>query len=147
MALSGVEPHCSAVWIENTSLQFTANGSVGGHLTHEFESGPGQTVFAIRLRDLMDQHVDLLKLDIEGAENAVLRDCADKLANVDHLFFEYHGSPREVQVLDELLEICRVSGFRYHIKEANPIKHPFLRQERPPVYDLQLNIFAYRNFE
>lgn len=147
MGLTGVEVHRSAIWTENSTLTFTSNGSVGGHLTRESDDRPGQVVSTARLRDLLDQHVDLLKLDIEGAEDAVLRDCAEKLANVDHLFFEYHGLSREPQTLDDLLSLCRASGFRYHIREANPTKHPFLKSERHPVYDLQLNVYAYRDFD
>jgi FkbM family methyltransferase len=144
MELTGVELHCSAVWIEHTSLEFTPNGSVGGHFTRDSDGGPRQMVSAIRLRELLDQHIDFLKLDIEGAEAVVLRDCADKLGNVDCFFFEYHGLPKEAQVLDDLLRLCRLSGFRYYIKEARNVSHPFLSREREWPYDLQLNIYAFR---
>ena len=79
-----------------------------------------------RLKDYLDEPIDFLKLDIEGAETSVLLDCGDKLSNVDHLFVEYHGSPGERQDLGVILEVIQAAGFRYHIKDAYLIEHPFL---------------------
>lgn len=47
-------------------------------------------VNTIRLAELLDRPVDLLKMDIEGLEEKVLRDSKDKLNRVKKLIIEYH---------------------------------------------------------
>ncbi len=47
------------------------------------------TVGAVRLRDLLTEPVDLLKMDIEGAAVDVLMDCADRLLLIKRLVVEY----------------------------------------------------------
>lgn len=142
---SGVDIKNSAVWIRKESLQFRSDGSVGGRLCPTDPEQGTTEVVAERLHNYLDQKVDLLKIDIEGAELEVLDDCRERLVNVERLFVEYHGKSGSPQRLELLLAILRLSGFRYHIKDANPISHPFLAEERGKVYDLQLNIYAYRD--
>jgi hypothetical protein len=101
-------------------------------------------VRAIRLRDLMDERIDFLKIDIEGAEYDVLGDCADKLENVENLFVEYHVRSSEEQHLDEILSWIRRAGFRYYINAAADNQaHPFV-SKGGEVYEMQLNISCYR---
>lgn len=137
-----------AVWVANTTLEFNASGGLGGTLAAPHsEAAPGNiiTVGAVRLRNYLEQKVDFLKIDIEGAEVTVLKDCADRLTNVERLFVEYHSTPGQEQELDVLLTIVKSAGFRIYIKDAwNNLPYPFLHNHYKPFYDLQLNIFAYR---
>ncbi len=49
-------------------------------------------VRTVRLADyLIGDRIDLLKIDIEGAEVPVLEDCAARLDWVDRVFVEYHS--------------------------------------------------------
>jgi hypothetical protein len=98
-----------------------------------------------RLLDYLNQPVDMLKMVIEGAEFEVLQDCSGALINVEKIFLEYHGLASESQTLQIILETLYESGFRYHIREAFPINHPLIRKERQRKYDLQLNIFGFRD--
>jgi len=147
--LTDVTVHQSAVWSANTQVHFVPDGSVGGHLVDPDAKAEGFTVNAERLRDILDRHVDLLKMDIEGAEFAVLRDCEDRLQNVDALVCEMHGRQGQVQEIHELLALVHRAGFRYHLKEANPVEHPLVSSERRArwLYDLQLNLFAFREMD
>lgn len=133
-----------AVWYEEGSLSFLSDGGVGGRLSDQLSDGRTYQVQTVRLRDFLAEHVDFLKIDIEGAEYEVLLDCADRLVNVDFLFVEYHSDSLSKQSLQDILRIIQEAGFRYHIKDANPIAHPFITQERNTYFDLQLNIFAFR---
>jgi hypothetical protein len=103
-------------------------------------------VNAVRLKNYLTRKVDFLKIDIEGAEYAVLRDIKDDLHLVSNLFVEYHGIFQQQNELDELMSIIRTCGFNYYIKEAAEVyKTPFLRIKNPLIaYDLQLNIFCFR---
>jgi FkbM family methyltransferase len=135
----------SAVWIEEGPVAFHSDGAVGGRLTRD-EAEPGASrVRAERLYDYLDQPVDMLKLDIEGAELDVLADCQDRLCNVANLFVEYHGRPTGHQRLAVLLELLQSAGYRYYVKDAWPVRQPFLASQRSRLYDLQLNVFAYRD--
>lgn len=92
----------------------------------------------------MSISIDFLKLDIEGAEFEVIASCKEYLKNVKNLFIEYHSLPTEKQRLHELLQIVQEAGFRYYMKEAwENLKYPFVNRN-PAMFDLQLNIFAYR---
>lgn len=134
-----------AVWTCEADLDFHCEGGSGGRLINAQEAGRRVTVEAERLRDLLCEHVDLLKIDVEGAETAILTDCSDRLDRIDHVFVEYHSLIGERQTLHVVLEILESAGFRYHIKEAVRGRAPFIAKlpAHSPM-DLQLNIFAYR---
>ena len=148
--LADVEVVNKAIWIENTMLNFSASGNLGGSLTHnklgqEVSENNSLPVSAIRLYDLLDKEIDFLKIDIEGAEIEVLKDCEDRLKNVVNIFVEYHSNPNDKQELDAVLSILTNAGFRYDIKEAwNNLPYPYFRENYNPCFDLQLNIFGYR---
>lgn len=133
-----------AVWDSVTELSFLPDGTVGGRIVDGHSIDNVVSVTTVRLKDFLNQHVDFLKIDIEGAEYDVIKDCRDFLRNVDYLFVEYHSKPDTVQSLHEILQIIQNAGFRYHIKDAYPIPHPFVKREKKMCYDLQLNIFGFR---
>ena len=99
---------------------------------------------SIRLRDLLEQPIDFLKLDIEGAEFDVLQDCQDRLQNIETLFVEYHSHINEPQQLQNVLTLLHEAGFRYQLHEVFTSPNPFLERQTLLGMDLQLNIFAYR---
>lgn len=138
-----------AVWVADESLNFKADGQLGGRLNNNedtVDSGATFKVEATRLKNYLFEKVDFLKIDIEGAEYDVLKDCANDLKNVENLFVEYHGeASNKEQTLAEILNIISNAGFRYYIKEAwDNLPNPFMRYNYNPLYDLQLNIFAYK---
>lgn len=132
-----------AVWNKNGSIKFLASGGVGGRISDD-ENAQTIEMPTARLSDLLDEKIDFLKIDIEGAEYDVIKDCASKLGNVENLFIEYHSLEKNEQKLDEILKIMKDNGFKYYIKEAwNNQPMPFVNQ-RTNLFDLQLNIFGYR---
>lgn len=141
--LTDVELVQKAVWTGESEVDFYVEGGFSGNITGHNPKGKTEKVKTMRLKTLLDQPVDLLKIDIEGAETDVLRDCANSLARVERLFVEYHSFTGEEQSLDEMLTILKQAGFRYHIKEAYTVARPFSFQfGKGP--DLQLDIFAFR---
>lgn len=96
------------------------------------------------MRDYLSTEIDFLKIDIEGAEYEVLKDCADLLFNVKNLFIEYHVLPNEAQHLHDILNWVNAAGFKYYIKEAwNNMTYPYMKSYND-YYQMQLNIFCYR---
>lgn len=135
----------NAVWKDEGILHFHQDRSMGGSLITTESNLDYIEVPAIRLKNQLVEHVDLLKIDIEGAEYDVLLDCSDALGNVENIFVEYHGIYEQIHQFRHLLELLEKSGFKYHIKEADPIVHPFIKRERERTYSLQFNVFAFRD--
>jgi FkbM family methyltransferase len=131
----------AAVWQEAGSMGFLAGSPDAGRLEL---AGGGERVRTVRLRDYLGDPVALLKLDIEGAEVEVLRDCADRLALADHVFVEYHSFDGQPQHLDEVVSILTRAGFRLHIRSELASARPFVRRDIHLGMDLQLNIYAFR---
>jgi len=132
-----------AVWTSGETLTFKSDNGVSGQVTKQKEDGVA--VNAIRLYDYLNEKIDFLKLDIEGAEIDVLADCSDRLMNVENLFVEYHSPKDQPQQLDRLLSILKQNHFRYYLKEAWVTKtKPFLEKAPPSYFDMQVNIFATR---
>ena len=143
--LNNVELNQKAVWMTTGTLSFISDGGVGGSLSSDNASGSSGTVASIRLRDYLEhQHVDFLKIDIEGAEYDVLEDCKDVLHKADKIFIEYHSFSESDQKLDRILNILKLAGFRVYIKEAWVIKERPYTELKDGTFDLQLNIFAYK---
>jgi FkbM family methyltransferase len=132
-----------ALWSSETEQDFFADGADAGRLAQRGDK-IGYLVKTVRLADYLTRHVDLLKLDIEGAETEVLHDCEGLLVNVERIFVEYHSFPNRPQVLDRLLQILRNSGFRIDIYACGSPRRPFSARRNYLGMDLQLNIFAYR---
>lgn len=146
LGLQQVEARNAAAWIADTELEFFSEGSLAGSTETAFIDGARKyTVKAERLKNyLAGKPVDFLKIDIEGAENTVVPDLEPELNNVQHLFLEYHSLPGKEQMLGELLNVVKRAGFRYTIKSAAaPARYPFTDRIRTG-FDLQLNIFCYR---
>lgn len=79
----------------------------------------GIEVKSTKLSEYLDEPVDFLKLDIEGAEDGVLDECRDKLGNVNFLFIEFHtGDGLPLSRLRKILEILDEAGFDYQIERA-----------------------------
>ena len=143
--LGGVDIRNNAVWIDGSKMHFEIEGALGGKLSDTKADDRARIeVDAFRLRDLLDGPIDFLKIDIEGAEYEVLKDCRDRLKNVSNLFVEYHGSPDKPPRLNEILTWCSDAGFRYYINEASQLQpHPFVSRGSSP-FEMQLNISCYR---
>lgn len=136
-----------AIWISNGFVDFQSNGDMTGHVTENKKTEKTiSRIKSTRLLDLLEQKIDFLKIDIEGAEYDVLIDCKDNLVNVENLFIEYHSRFSEEHKLIEILEILHKSNFKFYIKEAaNIYFEPFIKKMTENNFDIQLNIFAFRN--
>jgi FkbM family methyltransferase len=142
--LQDIEIRNEAVWNENTSLHFIQEGNMGSKIGENLSSNT-ITVKASRLKDFLSKKVDFLKLDIEGAEYKVLKDIAENLGNIDKMFIEYHGTFDQNKELLEILELVSNAGFKFYIKEAASVfDQPFLPKKHEGEYDLQLNMFCFR---
>ena len=89
--------------------------------------------------------INILKIDIEGAEYEVILDCENSLSNINNIFLEYHSFNGEAQQLSDILRIFEKNKLRYYIQGLSNKKHPFIGHNNKSSMDLQLNIWAYRS--
>lgn len=136
-------------------VQFVPDGADGGRLVAPPPDAPADAgtpglgsldVATQSLADLLRSlgHVDLLKLDIEGAETDVLQESAAELGRVDRAFIEYHSFAGAPQSLPEMLDVLRAAGFRLYVESPVTSVRPFHGVEAHHGIDLQLNVWAYR---
>jgi FkbM family methyltransferase len=144
--LGGITLHQKALWNSETILDFSPDGSDGGKIALNQERHNPQRIETVRLKEfLRGKPVDLLKMDIEGSEVAVINDCREELHNVKRVFIEYHSFTGQPQDLDNILRILKDAGFRYII--TNPgltSENPFDKVITDAGMDMQFNIYGIR---
>lgn len=146
--IQNVELYKKAVWTEETDLKFFTDKGMGGRVGVNYENQTPKIIKSLRLRDFLSKGnpIDMLKIDIEGSEYDVIQDCEDLLFNVNNIFIEYHSVYNEEQHLDNILNIIKRQGFRYHLKESFSRRKPFISNviicEK---FDMAINIFAYKD--
>lgn len=138
--------HQKAIWKDNKGISFMAMGSEGSRIA---EGNSAQTVSmqTQSFSDLLNgfQKIDLLKLDIEGAEKTVLLEEGINFNNVENLFIEYHGKAEETATLREIIQLVEKNGFKTYIKmAADHLTSPFYQKSTGSSWDVQLNIFCYK---
>jgi FkbM family methyltransferase len=133
----------AAVWKENTQLKFIAQGGMDSKISEGADEGI--LVKAYSLIDYLQDPVDFLKLDIEGAEFEVLKNIEEYMDKIATLFIEYHGSFSQTNELIAILDMVQKAGFYVYIKEAcNVYPTPFYINSKHTQFDVQLNIFCRR---
>lgn len=115
--LSQVDVVQAAIWDEDGNVTFVAEGADSGSVASEYRGGATNriTVPAARLRDILaaEDRIDLLKLDIEGAEHRVLADCEKELHRVQAIAVELHNFEPASRKTPATLELLTRAGFIY----------------------------------
>jgi len=124
---------------------FQPDHADGGHLTSVRPTGSVQPleVRLKRLSSFLPDSVDLLKLDIEGAEGEVLAEIAPCLPRVKALFVEWHSRPG-VGGLGQAIGILESAGFDCFVQVAAGPRQPFLAARPEQGFSQQLNLYAAR---
>lgn len=104
-----------AVWTHGDGVTFSASQDDAGHVAASGEV----SVPSVRLKDVLSNtKVDLLKLDIEGAEFDVLADCAASLANVHRMIIEVHAFGAHAKV-GAAMAVLEAAGFKFSIADLH----------------------------
>jgi FkbM family methyltransferase len=95
----------AAVWSEDSSLGILNPGV--GHNAFVFGQKSDGEVRGLSMMSILERSgfetVDLLKVDIEGAEVQLFRGCLDWLPRVRALAIEFHGDARKKSRFDEIM--------------------------------------------
>jgi FkbM family methyltransferase len=117
-AAGDVDVQAAAVWTTAGEIEFISEGADSGAiaLLEPSVEGPKVGVPAVRLRDWLREPIDLLKLDIEGAELAVLQDCRDRLHQVRNLTVEVHEFEPARRQTGAMFQLLADAGFVFDMK-------------------------------
>ncbi|MBL7836628.1 MAG: FkbM family methyltransferase [Bacteroidetes bacterium] len=143
--LKDVFVHENAVWTTDESLNFASEGADGGQISQVQASS--MQVEGIDLGRFLNrfEHIDFLKMDIEGAETAVMPHIANQLHKIDKLFVEFHSYNGQEQKLNEVIQAISSAGHRIFIENVAGRHAPFVNTQGKYGMDLQLNIFAFKD--
>jgi FkbM family methyltransferase len=126
--LRGVDVRHAALGGENAAVQFfeDPDDPATFRMSTRPERIPGSStsVTQERLSDSLTGNVDLLKLDIEGAEDSVLADLVDSgaISSIEQLVVEFHHQlDARRDFLGAFLERLREHGFAYQVSAAEDI--------------------------
>lgn len=138
-----VELHNRAVFSTAGPVDFRYDPAAPGSVCNSVRSEvmpATQTVEAVTLSSYIEGEVDFLKLDVEGAEMAVLEEVAQsgKLRQIRELVVEYHHhlAPAEDR-FSELLRLLEDHGYGYVLNDTP--ERPFARGKFEPIL-----VYAYR---
>lgn len=77
---------------------------------------------SVTLSSLLEQPVDVLKLDVEGVETKVLQEASSQLAQVKQIYIEFHGSSANPDnKLGQIVEILHNAGYEFTFKEKGQL--------------------------
>lgn len=111
----------AAVWIKQGETQWLCEGIDGSRMVAPDQPDPDTTVVrTIDLRHYLSEEVDLLKLDIEGAEYEVIIHLGDKLQLIKNMVIECHLDQTNVALLGQMLETLGTVGFQIGINSLSP---------------------------
>ena len=142
-----VQVRCAAVWNANETVRFRKTGDDSGRVVLDGSA----TFHAVDLSDCLPDRVDLLKLDIEGAEFPVLdRLCeTGTIRRVRHLICEFHVWRDKTGDLLRTLAKLRANGMQLSLTAA-PVPWIGLADEDAPFERVRRNhvlmeVFAWQS--
>ena len=146
-SLSNVTIKNEAVWSEDTTLSFASDGGDAGRVSDDGDAQEKTvSVEAKDIKLILKEHgpFDFITMDIAGAESTVVPECKGLLGEVKFFFCEYHSTKSDDQYLDVLISFFKEEGFRVHMQPITFGEQPFMATPNKLGYDMQSNIFAFR---
>ena len=119
------DPDAEKPWLSTTSV-------IENAWTMREKTTPIE-VDAVRLSEFLKEPIDLLKMDIEGAETTVIKESQSKLKNVKHLLIEFHAN--RLHRPEELIKILQNNGFELSITyDHKQIPIERMTRRKPTLY-------------
>ncbi len=126
---------------------FHSPGDDCGRMIPADESNGDTRVQTVRLSDYLNEPVDILKLNIEGAELEVLREveASGRLNNIRNLVMEVHSFDKQAQFLGEILQILSRNNFRYMLRHYDDESNLNLRPpySRSSTHSWEILLYAH----
>jgi FkbM family methyltransferase len=145
----GVELRRQALAAHAGKARFLAFGNGKGHVVSGLPKESAQNLEDVEAASLESvigqQEVSLLKLSVEGAEEALLSVSPDTLRRVARVYVDHVMPTRREQRLDEMLALLRGAGFRVHVQTETLSPRPFVLRGEEEGTLQRVQLFAYRN--
>lgn len=132
--LPNASAHCFAVGAEDGEGELFVE-NIGGAPTDASivsrdprKRGTSVPVEIRDIRHLANETIDLLKLDIEGAEYDCLEALAPDPANIRCLVVEFHDYQRGIEKINKSLNMLQAAGYRLLDGRGQSIELPFTPQ-------------------
>lgn len=113
----------------------SAGNPSGSVLTSSAEATATVAIPCVKLSDYIDREVDMLKIDVEGAESEVFEDLAknNKLRHIKQMIIEFHNMAKDQTrpSLASFLQLLDAHNFVYIIH--SPIRTPFNITDDYPI--------------
>jgi len=130
--INDVELVQAAVWVRKGQVSFFLEGADGSRILPEGNGKESVRVDSIDLADYITGPVDLIKMDIEGAEFDVIPSIKGRLHLVKNLVVECHLDHGMVERFSSMLSVLAGSGFRLSVNSFGqwvdlvhrPMKNP-----------------------
>ncbi len=129
-----------ALWSSNKILKFNSIGLDNGSVSIDGNI----EVQAISLDELIDKYneIDLLKLDVEGAEFEVLKACR-QLNKISNMYIEMEMDSRQ-DYEHNILKILKDNGFEYYVRSTTKYQSPVEMFNSKEDITYYFHIFARR---
>lgn len=137
----------AAAWIANGRIGFDSAGDDKGRIT----TGSAATVPAVDLAEFLNEPIDLLKMDIEGAEWEILKYLFEgkHIANIQRMAIEFHDLDENIEAFADILHQMHASGFQVRfrggalpwLENGDKTRSDFDCIARGPIF---LDLFACR---
>jgi len=101
----------AAVWTRAGDVAFKSSGTDGGRIDRNSRRRDLPRVATVDLRDHLNTPIDLLKLDVEGAEYELVHHLRDSLTSVANLVLECHLEQGTLAPFGRLLNDLHSHGF------------------------------------
>ena len=143
---SDVEVVEAAAWIADGEATWVMEGKDGSRLATETVAQKTTVVATADLRRYLQQDVDLLKLDIEGAEFVVVPHVADALDRVRNLVVECHVVDQtHYEGLARIITTLKAAGFQISVNSYGPWRDLTRRHIPEPLHAEQyLIVYGWR---
>jgi FkbM family methyltransferase len=127
----------AAVWTRAGEAAFMPTGTDGGRIERRPRRRDLPRVATVDLREYLNEPVDLLKLDVEGAEYELVHHIREALHEVANLVLECHLDQATLAPFGKLLNELRSQGFHLSLNtfgrwsdlvRRSPVEPPYSEQ-------------------
>ena len=156
--ITDVEVIEAAVWTKNGETEFFSEGADAGRvhdqqdeiadLVERSASAQMVKVKTIALGDFLHELIDFIKLDIEGAESAVLSECVSGLMNVASMVVEFHLTTSRPSELGLTMTALSNAGFKVSVNSYGQqitLRNKDAVSKNAVEFDQYLLLEAWRN--
>lgn len=136
----------AAVWTENGEMPFFCEGADGSRIVVDGQAElKYHAVKTIDLADFIIRPIDLIKMDIEGAEYDVISHLASRLELVKNMVIECHLYNEQINRFAELLHVLALAGFKVSVNSYGAWRDLIHKPEKlPNEFDQYILIAAWR---